>query len=92
MEDAIWDGPLSVFSTIFKDDVSRNCGHSFAGRRRFSQFGSGFHQKAYPGQGTKIMQSLWGVGQMMLTKCLIVVEDDIDIHDLKQLTWYVSVM
>jgi 4-hydroxy-3-polyprenylbenzoate decarboxylase len=56
----------------------------------------GFHnlavvsiKKTYPGQGTKVMQSLWGVGQMMLTKCLIVVEDDIDIHDLKQLTWYV---
>ena len=56
----------------------------------------GFHnlavvsiKKTYPGQGTKIMQSLWGMGQMMLTKCFIVVEDDIDIHDLKQLTWYV---
>lgn len=56
----------------------------------------GFHnlavvsiKKTYPGQGTKIMQSLWGAGQMMLAKCLIVVEDDIDIHDLKQLTWYV---
>jgi 4-hydroxy-3-polyprenylbenzoate decarboxylase len=56
----------------------------------------GFHnlaivsiKKTYPGQGTKIMQSLWGAGQMMLAKCLIVVEDDIDIHDLKQLSWYV---
>ncbi|MBN2469042.1 MAG: menaquinone biosynthesis decarboxylase [Deltaproteobacteria bacterium] len=56
----------------------------------------GFHnlaivsiKKSYPGQGTKIMQSLWGMGQMMLTKCLIVVENDIDIHDLRQLSWYV---
>ena len=56
----------------------------------------GFHnlavvsvKKTYPGMGTKIMQSLWGMGQMMLTKCLIVVEDDIDIHDMRQLAWYV---
>ena len=56
----------------------------------------GFHnlaivsiKKSYPGHGTKIMQSLWGLGQMMLTKCLIVVEDEIDIHDLKTLSWYV---
>lgn len=35
------------------------------------------------------MQSLWGMGQMMLTKSLIIVEDEIDIHDLKQLSWYV---
>jgi len=57
----------------------------------------GFHnlaivsiRKTYPGQGKKIMQSLWGMGQMMLTKCLVIVEDEIDIHDLKQLTWYVT--
>jgi 4-hydroxy-3-polyprenylbenzoate decarboxylase len=57
----------------------------------------GFHnlaivaiRKAFPGHGTKIMHSLWGMGQMMLTKCLIIVEDQIDIHDLRQLTWYVA--
>ncbi|MCX8012332.1 MAG: UbiD family decarboxylase, partial [Desulfobacterota bacterium] len=56
----------------------------------------GFHnlaivsiKKTYPGQGKKIMQSLWGIGQMMLTKILIVVEDEIDIHNIKQLSWYV---
>jgi len=57
----------------------------------------GFHnlvivsiKKTFPGQGTKVMHSLWGMGQMMLTKCLIIVEDEIDIHDLRQVTWYVS--
>ncbi|MCD6352902.1 MAG: menaquinone biosynthesis decarboxylase, partial [Proteobacteria bacterium] len=57
----------------------------------------GFHnlaivsiKKSYPGQGTKVMQSLWGMGQMMLTKCLIIVEDEVDIHNLQQLTWYVT--
>jgi 4-hydroxy-3-polyprenylbenzoate decarboxylase len=57
----------------------------------------GFHnlaivsiKKSFPGQGTKVMHSLWGMGQMMLTKCLIIVEDEIDIHDLRQVTWYVS--
>lgn len=56
----------------------------------------GFHnlaivsiKKTYPGQGKKIMHSLWGMGQMMLTKCIIVVEDEVDIHNLKQLSWYV---
>ena len=56
----------------------------------------GFHnlaiasiKKSFPGQGTKVMQSLWGMGQMMLTKCLIIVEDEIDIHDLRQVAWYV---
>ncbi|MDY6863433.1 MAG: menaquinone biosynthesis decarboxylase [Thermodesulfobacteriota bacterium] len=56
----------------------------------------GFHnlaiisiKKSYPGHGTKIMHSLWGLGQMMLTKCFVVVENEIDIHDLKTLLWYV---
>ncbi len=42
-------------------------------------------EKSYPGQAIKVMHSLWGAGQMMFNKVLIVVDDDVDIHDNKSL-------
>ena len=38
-------------------------------------------KKSYPGQAIKVMHSLWGAGQMMFNKVLIVVDDEVDIHD-----------
>ncbi|MCF6358987.1 MAG: menaquinone biosynthesis decarboxylase, partial [Draconibacterium sp.] len=41
--------------------------------------------KSYPGQAIKVMHSLWGAGQMMFNKVLIVVDNSVDIHDNKSL-------
>ncbi len=38
-------------------------------------------KKSYPGQARKVMHGLWGLGQAMFTKCIIVVDHDVDIHD-----------
>ncbi len=38
-------------------------------------------EKSYPGQAIKVMHSLWGAGQMMFNKVLVVVDSDVDIHD-----------
>jgi 4-hydroxy-3-polyprenylbenzoate decarboxylase len=38
-------------------------------------------KKAYPLQGRRLMHSVWGAGQMAWTKCVIVVDDDVDVHD-----------
>lgn len=37
--------------------------------------------KAYPLQARRVMHSIWGAGQMAWTKSVIVVDDDIDVHD-----------
>ena len=38
-------------------------------------------KKTYPMQAYKIMHGLWGMGQMMFTKYIIVVDDDVDVHN-----------
>jgi 4-hydroxy-3-polyprenylbenzoate decarboxylase len=38
-------------------------------------------KKAFPLHGNKILSALWGLGQMMYTKMIIIVDDDIAIHD-----------
>lgn len=38
-------------------------------------------KKRFPGHGKKVMNSLWGMGQMMYAKMIIVVDADINPHD-----------
>jgi len=42
--------------------------------------------KDYPGQGRKVINSLFGAGQMMFTKYLIVINGDINIRDYRALS------
>jgi 4-hydroxy-3-polyprenylbenzoate decarboxylase len=46
--------------------------------------------KEYPGQASKVMHSLWGAGQMMFTKMMIIVDGDVNIHDSIEVAKYIS--
>lgn len=46
--------------------------------------------KRYPGQAKKVMMGLWSMGQLALTKMIIVVDADIDVHDMEQVIWAVT--
>jgi len=41
-------------------------------------------RKTYPMQAFKIMHGLWGMGQMMFTKYIVVVDDDVDVHNTSE--------
>jgi 4-hydroxy-3-polyprenylbenzoate decarboxylase len=41
-------------------------------------------RKSYPGQARKVMSSIWGMGQAMSTKCIVVVDEDCDVQDLRE--------
>ena len=47
-------------------------------------------KKEYPGQAIKVMHSLWGAGQMMFTKMMIVVDGEVNIHNQEEVARYVS--
>jgi 4-hydroxy-3-polyprenylbenzoate decarboxylase len=47
-------------------------------------------RKGFPGHPRKVMHALWGVGQMMFTRYLIVVDHDVDVHDLREVLYRVS--
>jgi 4-hydroxy-3-polyprenylbenzoate decarboxylase len=47
-------------------------------------------KKEYPAHARKIMHGLWGLGQMMFTKIIIVVDHDVDVHDPSEVTWIVG--
>jgi 4-hydroxy-3-polyprenylbenzoate decarboxylase len=45
--------------------------------------------KTWPGQGKKVISSLFGAGQMMFTKYLVVVSGDVDIRNYRQVLEHV---
>lgn len=57
----------------------------------------GFHnlalvsiKKSYPGQAKKVMNALWGLGHMMmLTRVLVIVDADVNVHDVRETAWFV---
>ncbi len=47
-------------------------------------------RKSYPGQGKKVMNALWGLGHMMmLTRVLVVVDEDVDVQNARTVAWFV---
>lgn len=44
-------------------------------------------KKEFPGQAQRVMDFAWSMGQMMLTKYVIVVDADVDCHDYSQVAW-----
>lgn len=46
-------------------------------------------KKRYPGQAKRVMHSLWGMGQMMYTKLIVVVDENVDPHDVSTVAWKV---
>lgn len=47
-------------------------------------------RKSYPGQARKVMHALWGLGQMMFSKIIVVVDESVDVQDLGQVLWATS--
>src|SRR5512136_29172 len=44
-------------------------------------------RKEHPGQAKKVIDGLWGSGQMAQTKTLVVFDEDVDVQDVGQAAW-----
>ena len=43
-------------------------------------------KKSYPGQARKVMNAIWSLGQAMFTKCVVVVDEDVNVQDIGEVT------
>jgi 4-hydroxy-3-polyprenylbenzoate decarboxylase len=43
-------------------------------------------RKSYPGQARKVMNAIWSLGQAMFTKCIIVVDEDVNVQNIADVT------
>jgi 4-hydroxy-3-polyprenylbenzoate decarboxylase len=48
-------------------------------------------KKEFPGHARKVMHALWGLGLLMLTKVIVVVDDNVNVHDASEVAWRVLV-
>lgn len=44
-------------------------------------------RKSYPMQARKVMHAIWGLGQAMFTKVIVVVDEDVNVHDYSEVAW-----
>ncbi len=44
-------------------------------------------RKSYPGHARKVMNALWGLPGAMFTKCLVVVDHDVDVQNVRETVW-----
>jgi 4-hydroxy-3-polyprenylbenzoate decarboxylase len=45
--------------------------------------------KRFPGHPQKVMFGIWGLGLLMLSKAVVVVDADVNVHDLGEVAWRV---
>ncbi len=44
-------------------------------------------RKSYPGHARKVMHAIWGLPGAMFTKCIVVVDHDVNVHDVREVAW-----
>jgi 4-hydroxy-3-polyprenylbenzoate decarboxylase len=44
-------------------------------------------RKSYPGHARKVMSAIWGMPGAMFTKCIVVVDHDVNVHDSCEVAW-----
>lgn len=44
-------------------------------------------RKRYPMQARKVISALWGLGQMMFTKIIVVFDEDVNVQDISEVLW-----
>jgi 4-hydroxy-3-polyprenylbenzoate decarboxylase len=44
-------------------------------------------RKSYPGHARKVMHAIWGLGQAMFTKCIVVVDENVNVQNASEVAW-----
>jgi len=44
-------------------------------------------RKQYPGHARKVMHAIWGLPQAMCTKCLVVLDEEVNVRDPREVCW-----
>ena len=44
-------------------------------------------RKSYPGHARKVMSAIWGLGQAMFSKVIVVVDEEVDVQNVSEVAW-----
>jgi 4-hydroxy-3-polyprenylbenzoate decarboxylase len=89
MEDFYIGGAsVKLFLPIFKMNFPEIVDIALPAEGTFHNFVAVSIKKTYPMQAYKIMHGLWGMGQMMFTKYIVVVDADVDVHNTSEVLFH----
>ena len=85
MEDFyIGDATVRIFLPVFKMNFPELVDMTLPAEGVFHNLVFVSIRKQYPYQAFKVMHGLWGMGQMMFSKYIIVVDEDCDVHNTSE--------
>jgi 4-hydroxy-3-polyprenylbenzoate decarboxylase len=85
MEDFyIGDAVVRIFLPVFKMNFPELVDMTLPPEGVFHNLVFVSIRKQYPYQAFKVMHGLWGMGQMMFTKYIVVVDEDCDVHNTRE--------
>ena len=85
MEDYyIGDASVRIFLPVFKMNFPEMVDMTLPAEGVFHNLVFVSIRKQYPYQAFKVMHGLWGMGQMMFSKYIIVVDEDCDVHNTRE--------
>lgn len=85
MEDFyIGDASVRIFLPVFKMNFPELVDMALPAEGVFHNLVFVSIRKQYPYQAFKVMHGLWGMGQMMFSKYIVVVDEDCDVHNTNE--------
>ncbi len=91
MEDAYLGGAVgTIFKPLVKTQIPELVDMHLPVEACFHNLAIVSIKKRYPNHAYKVMHALWGLGQLMFSKVIIVVDDDVDVHNLSEVIWRVT--
>ncbi len=85
MEDFyIGDAAVRIFLPVFKMNFPELVDMTLPAEGVFHNLVFVSIRKQYPYQAFKVMHGLWGMGQMMFSKYIVVVDEDCDVHNTSE--------
>lgn len=88
MEDA-WLGNAvgTIFLPLIRTQLPELVGLNLPVESCFHNLAIVSIRKRYPLHAFKVMHALWGLGQLMFSKIIVVVDEDVDVHNLSEVLW-----
>src|SRR5215469_9769090 len=85
MEDYyIGDAVVRIFLPVFKMNFPELVDMTLPAEGVFHNLVFVSIRKQYPYQAFKVMHGLWGMGQMMFSKYIVVVDEEVDVHNTSE--------
>src|ERR1700704_4842735 len=89
MEDFyIGDAVVRIFLPVFKMNFPELVDMTLPAEGVFHNLVFVSIRKQYPYQAFKVMHGLWGMGQMMFSKYIVVVDEDCDVHNTSEVLFH----